>query len=234
MALTLGLRLLLELPGMPYNVVELFAAQSLLNVGLFSVALLWLGVGPWGLSRWAGSLPRGWLWLPTLLPLAALFSLLLLRLSVTQESLDDITGSTDLYRRVTMENYWGEAWRETMAWLPVTLVDVLGAWCSLHGALLPAPGSPDDGRRLHRQDMVAAAHAPGPRVAESGLVAGRAGGDRWSNHRQPDGTDRARRIDLARSIDGTFRAACFLGFETHFRASSIDARHSHSGHAAAE
>lgn len=124
-AMTLGLRLLLELPGMPYNVVELFAAQSLLNVGLFSVALLWLGAGPWGLARWAGSLPRGWLWLPTLLPLAALFSLLLLRLSVTQESLDDITGSTDLYRRVTMENYWGEAWRETMAWLPVTLVDVL-------------------------------------------------------------------------------------------------------------
>ncbi|MFM9915515.1 MAG: VanZ family protein [Rhizobacter sp.] len=125
LVLTLGLRLMLELPGVPYNVLELFAARSVLNIGLFSIALLWLGAGPWCIARWAGVKARTLPWLPTVLPLAALFSLLLLRMSVTQESLDDITGSTDLYRRVTMENYWGEAWRATMARLPATIVDAL-------------------------------------------------------------------------------------------------------------
>ncbi|OYU00153.1 MAG: VanZ family protein [Burkholderiales bacterium PBB1] len=125
LAMTLGLRLLLELPGIPYNVVELFDGQRLLSVGLFSVALLWLGAGPWCLAKWAGHRQMACLWLPTLLPLAALFSLLLLRMSVTQESLDDITGSTDLYRRVTMDNYWGEAWRDAMARLPATMVDAV-------------------------------------------------------------------------------------------------------------
>ncbi len=123
--LTLGLRLLLEFSGVPYNVLELFAARSVLNIGLFSVALLWLGAGPWCLAKWAGNQPMAWLWLPTALPLAALLSLLLLRISVTQESLNDITGSTDLYRRVTMENYWGEAWRDAMARLPATMVDAM-------------------------------------------------------------------------------------------------------------
>jgi glycopeptide antibiotics resistance protein len=125
MVLTLGLRLLLEVSGVPYNVLELFAARSVLNIGLFSVALLWLGAGPWCLAKWAGNQPRAWLWLPTVLPLAALLSLLLLRISVTQESLNDITGSTDLYRRVTMENYWGEAWRDAMVRLPATMVDAM-------------------------------------------------------------------------------------------------------------
>ncbi len=125
LALTLGLRLLLEAPGVPYNVLELFAARRLLNVALFSVALLWLGAGPWCLAKWAGGRPKPWLWLPPMLPLAALISLLLLRLSVTQESLNDITGSTDLYRRVMSENYWGEAWRDAMARLPITVVSAL-------------------------------------------------------------------------------------------------------------
>ena len=125
MVLTLCLRLLLEAAWVPYNVLELFAARSMLNIGLFSVALLWLGAGPWCLAKWAGNRPRAWLWLPTMLPLAALISLLLLRISVTQESLDDITGSTDLYRRVTMENYWGEAWRDAMTRLPAVMAEAV-------------------------------------------------------------------------------------------------------------
>lgn len=125
LAMTLGLRLLLEVPSIPYNIVELFDRQSLLSFGLFSIALLWLGAGPWCIAKWVDGKPRASLWLSMLLPLAALLSLLLLRLSTTQESLDDITGSTDLYRRVTTENYWGEAWRSTMAWLPSSMVDAL-------------------------------------------------------------------------------------------------------------
>ncbi len=121
-ALTIGLRLLLELPAIPYNVLELFQTRSLVHVGLFAAALLWLGAGPWWASRAAAGRRAAPLWLPVFLVLAALTSLLLLRFSVTQESLDDITGSTDLYRRVAIENYWGAEWRDRIAGLPATAV----------------------------------------------------------------------------------------------------------------
>lgn len=120
--MTCGLRLLLEVPAIPYNVLELFETRSAFHLSLFAAALLWVGAGPWCVAQAVVGRPAAPLWLPALVVISALFSLLLLRLSVTQESLDDITGSTDLYRRVTMENYWGAAWGDRMAALPAAAV----------------------------------------------------------------------------------------------------------------
>ena len=71
LVLTLGLKLMLELPSVRYNILELFAARSMLNIGLFSIALLWESEGPWYIARWAGVGARALPWLPMVLPLAA-------------------------------------------------------------------------------------------------------------------------------------------------------------------
>ena len=139
--MTIGLSLLLELPGVPYNVQEMFSAPRVLSLGLFVVALLWLGAGPWCLANMAvkDSPYRALIWLPILLAVVALVSLFLLRLCVTQESLDDITGSTDLYRRVTTENYWGDAWRDTLLQFSAATISALERgvrYMALYGLLL--------------------------------------------------------------------------------------------------
>ena len=123
--LALGLRLLLAIPGMPYNVVELFGTHSVVSFGLFSAALLWLGAGPWCVSHLICHRFKTVLVLPWLLVMAALTSLLLLSLSTSEESLGDITGATDLYRRVTTENYWGSTWQHIFIALPADMVSAI-------------------------------------------------------------------------------------------------------------
>lgn len=113
LAMAAALHLLLRLPGIPYNVKELFRgdgnAAALL---LFSMALLWLGVGPAWLgralarSRRPGPLMAGGMFA------VAMVSLALLALAVTPESLDDIAGSTNVYWFVVNRDMWGAAWRE--------------------------------------------------------------------------------------------------------------------------
>lgn len=104
--------LLLRLPGIPYNVRELFRDDgSPLVLAVFTLALLWAGAG----SAWLGvtlakSRYPAWL-LPPLALAAGLISLSLLWLSVTAESIADISGSSNLYWFVTNKNIWGDAWR---------------------------------------------------------------------------------------------------------------------------
>lgn len=125
LCLTLGLWLVLRLPTIPYNLKELFGSSLALGVGLFSLALLWIGAGAWWVAVWSSLSRLGALWLPVLVFAAAMVSLLLLSGSVTRESLDDITGSPDLYRRITQDAIWGATWRERMAPWSADAVQVL-------------------------------------------------------------------------------------------------------------
>ena len=138
-ALTIGLLLLLEAPSLPYNVTKLLGGRNILHLGLFAGVLLWIGAGPWWVSRLASGRLLATLRLPALLLLAAWASLLVLWLAVPSESLDKVTGSLDLYRRVTTENYWGPAWSHRMADLSSTTVSALERvirYTALYGLLL--------------------------------------------------------------------------------------------------
>jgi len=111
---SLGLWVLIQLPGVPYNLRELFGEDRLLGCFIFTLVLLWLGAGPWWISCRAGRQPWPALWLPLWLFITACISLLLLQFAVTTESMNDITGSPDLYRRIAQENIWGDEWRNRL------------------------------------------------------------------------------------------------------------------------
>lgn len=137
--IALCLWLLIQLPGVPYNLRELFGTQQLLGSIVFAVALLWLGAGPWLIAQQAGKQPWPILWLPLWLLLTSCISLLLVKLSITTESLDDITGATDLYRRIVQENLWGNDWRNQLAKWPAALFNLLERsvrYTALYGLLL--------------------------------------------------------------------------------------------------
>jgi hypothetical protein len=111
-AIVLGLKALLRLPGVPYNVSELFLdGGSAWRLTLFAVAVLWIGAGPVLAARWLRGNRRPLLALPISMIALAMVSRTLLKYSVTYESLDDILGTNNLYARVTNEHIWGELWR---------------------------------------------------------------------------------------------------------------------------
>ncbi len=119
---TLGLWVLIQLPEAPYNLRELFGKDRLLGCFIFTIVLLWLGAGPEWISYRAGRQSWPALWLPFWLFITAAISLLLLQYAVTTESLNDITGSPDLYRRIVQENIWGEEWQNELRNWPGTFV----------------------------------------------------------------------------------------------------------------
>ena len=138
-AIALGLWLLIQLPGVPYNLRELFGVQRLFGSAVFAVALLWLGAGPWWIAQQAGRKSWPVLWLPFWLVLTVCISLLLVKLSVTAESLDDVTGAADLYRRIVQENSWGDDWRNRLADWPaasINLIESAVRFSALYGLLL--------------------------------------------------------------------------------------------------
>ncbi len=123
--IALSLWTLIQLPNVPYNLRELFGTHQLFGSVVFAIVLLWLGFAPGWIVQQAGKQTWAVLWLPFWLLLTACISLALLMLSVTAESLNDITGSTDLYRRIVQDNYWGNVWRDRMADWPAALVNLL-------------------------------------------------------------------------------------------------------------
>lgn len=138
-AISLGLWLLIQLPGMPYNLRELFGEQRLFGSVVFAMALLWLGAGPWWIAQQAGKKSWPVLWLPFWLILTVCISLLFVKLSVTAESLGDVTGAADLYRRIVQENLWGDDWRNRLADWPAVLINFIESairFSALYGLLL--------------------------------------------------------------------------------------------------
>jgi glycopeptide antibiotics resistance protein len=110
-ALTAAIWWVVRQPGVPYNVRELFLMDAHpLPIAVFVLALLWLGGGCWVSIRVATGARRGWMLLPLLTIGAALVSLLLLKLSVTEESIADIAGSNNLHWWVVNRDIWGSWW----------------------------------------------------------------------------------------------------------------------------
>jgi hypothetical protein len=111
-AIAAGLRVLLRLPGIPYNVSELFLDHaSPVVLTIFAVALIWVGGGAMLLAHGLAQSRRPYFVLPLGAAALSMVSRTLLKYSVTYESLDDILGTSNLFWRVTHENIWGDAWR---------------------------------------------------------------------------------------------------------------------------
>lgn len=128
---------LIRLPGVPYNLRELFLGDGHpLAIALFVLALLWLGAGSW-LAIWlANRTRRPWLALPATLVLAGSISLLLLTTSVTQESIMDVTGSSNLHWMVVNKLIWGDGWAQafstTLGPAVVAPLERLGRYLALY------------------------------------------------------------------------------------------------------
>ena len=116
--LVLGLKVLLSLPGIPYNVRELFRANASFPALLsFSAALLWAGGG----AVWLGTRLVKVRWpalqlLPLTLGVCAI-SLALFWTGVTTESIEDISGSANRYWFVTQKEVWGAVWKNVFLWV---------------------------------------------------------------------------------------------------------------------
>jgi VanZ family protein len=126
-ALTLAMWLVLQLPGIPYNLKKLFGEHALAGAAVFSLALLWLGSGPWLAARAVLLLDarrrHGAFWTPLMVIGLALVSYALVNLATPAIMIEKIIGAPDLYRRVVDDNYWGEAWRAGLAGWPRVAVD---------------------------------------------------------------------------------------------------------------
>jgi VanZ family protein len=105
-----ALWLLLRIPGIPYNVAELFGrGGTLVELVLFALAVISIGAGA-AMTAWRlAASRRPWLSLPGHALAATVTTHLLLYLSVTRESLSDIAGSTVFVNRVMQDKVLG-AW----------------------------------------------------------------------------------------------------------------------------
>ena len=92
--IVLGIKLLLHVPGLPYNVSSLFLDNaSLPAVTFFAVAVLWIGAGAALVAFAVANSRRPYVVLPVALVLVSLVSKALVSRGATYESLDDILGS---------------------------------------------------------------------------------------------------------------------------------------------
>jgi hypothetical protein len=88
------IHLALRLPGVPYNVRELFGRDASPRwVALFSLLLTWMVFGPAWVSAWLAKRPTRAIALPLWVIGVSLVSWSMLRSCVTPESLHDILGS---------------------------------------------------------------------------------------------------------------------------------------------
>jgi len=123
-AIVIAIKAVLRLPGLPYNVGELFLNRaSLPSLVFFSLSLLWVGAGAMVVADMVRRSRRAYLALPFALVLVSLISKILLSRSVTYESVDDIIGSNDLFGLVTRDNVWGATWRTAFQTLGPDIID---------------------------------------------------------------------------------------------------------------
>ncbi|MCD2452519.1 VanZ family protein [Methylicorpusculum oleiharenae] len=106
--LTVSIKLVLGLPQIPYNIREMFLHDgNMITIALFSSALLWIGMSGVISARMAKFGYFQFLTLPASVMLSGLISLILLQFSITEETLSDITGSTNLIWQVNEKMIWG-------------------------------------------------------------------------------------------------------------------------------
>jgi glycopeptide antibiotics resistance protein len=146
LALALGLYWSIRLPGIPYNWASIFGGQPWRGAGFFSLALLWLGSGPWIVTQCVLHLDarrrHSTLWVPVLLIGIALLSFLLVDSAVPGAMLEKVIGAPDLYRRVVDENSWGIDWHIRFQAWPSGLIrslERLVRYCALYSLfMIPA------------------------------------------------------------------------------------------------
>jgi VanZ family protein len=140
MLITIGIKTVLKAPGIPYNVTELFRGNgSVIFITLFSLALLWAGAGSVWLARrlvqtrWPG------LMLAPLTLLVGMVSLALLWGGVTTESIEDISGSANLFWFVTNQETWGSTWKSIFLTLnspdEISFLEHTIRYCALYAPL---------------------------------------------------------------------------------------------------
>lgn len=117
---------MLRVPGVPYNVRELFLGNgNFFFLMVFAIALLWVGAGAALAGHKFSNSSAPYLSLPLWVSISSLVSLLLLSGSVSQESIGDIAGSNNLYWFVVNQNIWGEWWRDIFLILGTSVVDFI-------------------------------------------------------------------------------------------------------------
>lgn len=108
--ITITLSILIKLPGVPYNVSELFRLDGMFIAILpFAVFIIWFGMSiPLISHRLLDNPDRHFIRLPLMIVSSVLISFLLLKISVTEEALYDFVGSPTIYKGVTFQNRWGD------------------------------------------------------------------------------------------------------------------------------
>jgi len=101
--LAVGISVFIRLPGVPYNVPQVFPAQHRhLCIAIFAVLLLVMGLTPAAVAAWIVRQPRHALWTPLVTVGATLAAWAMLRASVTTERIHKILGYPVLH--------WGWDW----------------------------------------------------------------------------------------------------------------------------
>lgn len=117
-ALVLGMaavsQWLVGLAGVPYNVRELFLGDGILFKVVFAAAILWFGAGSAWMAWRLAHASRPWLTLPMWWLVVGLVSLLLLSLSVSDESLMDVAGSSNMHWFIIHRQIWGAGMAEVL------------------------------------------------------------------------------------------------------------------------
>lgn len=117
---------ILRVPGVPYNVRELFLGDgNFFFLMVFAIALLWVGGGAALAGHKFANSSTPYLSLPLWAFFASLVSLLLLSGSVTQESIGDIAGSNNLYWFVVDRGIWGDGWRQIFLMLGTNVINFI-------------------------------------------------------------------------------------------------------------
>jgi len=125
-AIVAAFKVVLRLPGIPYNVRELFLDHASTSaLVFFALTLLWIGVGAMLVAQVVISSRRRYLALPAMLIAVSLISKMLLSRSVTYESIDDIIGSNNLYGLVVTQHAWGPRWVRAFNVLGPNAIDFL-------------------------------------------------------------------------------------------------------------
>ena len=141
-AIVAGIRLLLRVPGVPYNVSSLFLDDaSVAALVFFALTVLWIGAGAALVAFVVANSRRPYAVLPLALVGAALVSKVLVSRAVTYESLDDILGTNNLFDLVTRQGVWGDWWRSAFFRLGVDVIDFLERrvrYCALYSIPLVA------------------------------------------------------------------------------------------------
>lgn len=115
--------MLVRLPGVPYNVRELLAADGgIFACLMFACAILWWGAGSVVLAQRISHSRFPLIAIPLWSMAVSIISLWLMMFAVTDESIRDIAGSNNLYAFVTRRGIWGEAGKALFEALPGSAV----------------------------------------------------------------------------------------------------------------